>query len=177
MQRSKANPVFRGLTSPCLCLGRSLQCLPRPRCLLLRGHRPACGRTVPARRATQYREGRIGWLPGGCATASSRDGGWKPKSWCCGISSMCSGSAHHVGCICVGPIAPCSSGSIVVSLAFLMPQPSFDLRRWYVGIECVFPPIGDGSRGRLGADRGLGPFDGFAIMQIGNFSQRRPKQR
>jgi hypothetical protein len=43
------------------------------------------------------------------------DGGWKPKSWCCGISSMCSSSAHHVGCICDGAIA-CSSGSIVVAV-------------------------------------------------------------
>src|ERR1700730_12229091 len=36
-------------------------------------------------------------------TASSRGGGWKPKSWYCGISSMSCSSAHHADCICVGP--------------------------------------------------------------------------
>jgi hypothetical protein len=40
-----------------------------------------------------------------CATASSRGGGWKPKSWYCGISSMSCSSAHHADCICVGPTA------------------------------------------------------------------------
>jgi hypothetical protein len=50
-----------------------------------------------------------------------RGGGWKPKSWYCGISSMSCSSAHHADCICVGPTAPCSFGSIVAILAFLTP--------------------------------------------------------
>jgi len=41
-------------------------------------------------------------------TASSRDGGCKPKYWYCGISSMLCSSEHHVDCICVGPTVPCS---------------------------------------------------------------------
>src|SRR3984893_11338554 len=46
------------------------------------------------------------------ASPSSRGGGWKPKSWYCGISSMSCSSAHHADCICVGPTVPCSFGSI-----------------------------------------------------------------
>ena len=34
-----------------------------------------------------------------CATVSSRDGGLKPKSWCCGINSTFCSSALHVGYI------------------------------------------------------------------------------
>jgi hypothetical protein len=58
-----------------------------------------------------------GLLFASCATASSRDGGWKPKSWCCGISSMSCGSVRHADCICVGSTEPCSSGA----LAFMTP--------------------------------------------------------
>src|ERR1700738_5008213 len=39
-----------------------------------------------------------------CATSSSRDSSWKPKSWCCGINSMSCSSARHGDCICVGSI-------------------------------------------------------------------------
>src|SRR5229473_1366083 len=42
--------------------------------------------------------------------ASSRDGGWKPKYWYCGISSMFCSSAHQVERICVGPTVLCSLG-------------------------------------------------------------------
>jgi hypothetical protein len=31
-----------------------------------------------------------------CVTASSREGGWKRKSWSCGISSMFYSSARHI---------------------------------------------------------------------------------
>jgi hypothetical protein len=55
-----------------------------------------------------------------CATASSRDDGWKPKSWPCGISSISSSSAGRADCICVGPTALCSSGSIVAALDVLV---------------------------------------------------------
>ena len=54
-----------------------------------------------------------------CATASSRDCGWKPKSWFCGISSMSCSSARDVDCICVGPTVPCSFGSTAAALASL----------------------------------------------------------
>src|SRR3984893_14889599 len=40
-----------------------------------------------------------------CVTASSREGGWKRKSWSCGISSMFYSSARHIDCMCVGPTA------------------------------------------------------------------------
>jgi hypothetical protein len=40
-----------------------------------------------------------------CVTASSREGGWKRKSWSCGISSMFYSSPRHIDCMCVGPTA------------------------------------------------------------------------
>jgi hypothetical protein len=55
------------------------------------------------------------------ANREAGSGGWKPKSRYCGISSMSCSSAHHADCICVGPTAPCSFGSIVAVLAFLTP--------------------------------------------------------
>jgi hypothetical protein len=39
-----------------------------------------------------------------CATTSSRGSSLRPRSWCCGISSMSCSSARHGDRICVGPI-------------------------------------------------------------------------
>jgi predicted DNA-binding WGR domain protein len=39
-----------------------------------------------------------------CATASSRGGGWKPKSWYCGIRLMFYSSAHHTDCKQMNPV-------------------------------------------------------------------------
>ena len=64
------------------------------------------------------------------------------------------GSLRAVDCICIGSTAPCSSGSIVATLAFLMPSASSGPRLSCAGIARVLAATGDGNPARLGADRG-----------------------
>ena len=64
------------------------------------------------------------------------------------------GSLRAVDCICIGSTAPCSSVSIVATLAFLMPSASSGPRLSCAGIARVGPGTGDGNSARLGADRG-----------------------